>query len=112
MAYFVDPNYQTKARKPDDFDEFWSDVVSQVERLDLDPEAIPDPLRSSDEIEVFQTFHTSIDNVRVASWYCVPRQRVGATASRPRRSRLSERPGNPQGVGKAGIRRTFGRAKG
>ena len=77
MTYFVDPNYQTKARKPDDFDEFWSDVVTQVERLDLDPEAVPDPLRSSDEIEVFQTFFTSIDDVRIAGWYCLPRDRQG-----------------------------------
>ncbi len=78
MAYFVDPNYQTKARKPEDFDEFWSDVVSQVGKLDLDPEAAPDPMRSSDEIEVFQTFFTSIDNVRIAGWYCLPRDRQDA----------------------------------
>ena len=77
MVYFVDPNYQTKAQKPDDFDEFWSDVVTQVERLDLDPEVVPDTLRSSDEIEVFQTFHTSIDNVRIAGWYCLPREHQG-----------------------------------
>ncbi len=77
MAYFVDPNYQTKARKPDDFDEFWADVVTQVERLDLEPEVVPDPLRTSDEIEVFQTYHTSIDGVRIAGWYCLPRDREG-----------------------------------
>ena len=77
MTYFVDPNYQTKARKPDDFDDYWADVVSQVERLNLDPEAVPDPLRTSDEIEVFQTYHTSIDDVRIASWYCLPREREG-----------------------------------
>jgi cephalosporin-C deacetylase len=77
MSYFVDPNYQTKARKPDDFDEFWSDVMSQVEELDLSPEVVPDPLRSSDDIEVFQTFFTSIDHVRIAGWYCVPRDRQG-----------------------------------
>ena len=32
-------------------------------------------MRSDGEVEVFQVFYDSIDNVRVAAWYCVPRER-------------------------------------
>ena len=37
----------------------------------------PEPARSDDEVEVFQAFYDSIDNVRVAAWYCVPRGERG-----------------------------------
>ena len=77
MAYVVDPNYRTKARKPNDFDEFWAGVIAQVERIDLEPEVVPEPMRSSDDVEVYQAFFTSIDNVRIASWYCLPTDREG-----------------------------------
>ena len=36
-----------------------------------------DPLRTSDDIETFQVFYDSLDGVRVAAWYCVPRGRTG-----------------------------------
>ncbi|MCY4651609.1 MAG: acetylxylan esterase [Dehalococcoidia bacterium] len=77
MAYLVDVNYRSKARKPDDFDSFWADVKSQVERIDLVPEVVTDHLRSDDEVEVFQVFYSSLDNVRVAAWYCLPRGAQG-----------------------------------
>ena len=78
MTYTVDPNYETKARRPDDFGDFWANVVSQVEGVELEPEVVPDPMRSSEDIEVFQAFFTSIDDVRIASWFCLPRHREGA----------------------------------
>lgn len=77
MAYTVDENYRSKTRKPGDFDEFWDDVKAQVARVDLDPEVAPDPLRSDDDVEVFQVFYNSLDNVRVAAWYCLPRDARG-----------------------------------
>ena len=73
MAYVVDENYRSKARKPDDFDAFWSDVKAQVARVVLNPEVVAEPLRSDDEVEVFQVFYNSLDNVRIAAWYCLPR---------------------------------------
>ena len=36
-----------------------------------------DPLRSSDEIDVYEVFYTSLDRVRIAGWYAVPKQRDG-----------------------------------
>jgi cephalosporin-C deacetylase len=81
MAYTVDRNYQCKARIPDDFDGFWDSVKADVSRIPLEPEAIPDAMRSSDDIEVFQVFYNSLDNVRIAGWYCIPRERTGPLAA-------------------------------
>ena len=75
MAHTVDPDFQSSARKPDDFDEFWNDVKSQVARVPLDPDAASEPLRSTDDVEIFQAFFTSIDHVRIANWYCLPANR-------------------------------------
>ena len=77
MAYVVDENYRSKARKPDDFDAFWGDVKAQVARVDLNPEVVAEPLRSDDEVEVFQVFYDSLDSVRIAAWYCLPRGEQG-----------------------------------
>ncbi len=77
MAHTVDRNYQSKARKPADFNAFWEDVLEDAAKVPLEPEAVPEALRSSDDIEVFQVFYNSLDNVRIAGWYCLPRERKG-----------------------------------
>ena len=38
---------------------------------------IHDPLRSSEEIDVYEVFFTSLDRVRIAGWYALPKQRDG-----------------------------------
>jgi cephalosporin-C deacetylase len=76
MPNAVSENYQSTVRKPDDFDAFWDDVLRQASAIPLEPEVIPDPLRTSDDVEVFQVFYTSIDHVRVAAWYCRPARRA------------------------------------
>ena len=78
MTYTVDENYQSLARKPADFDEFWDDVKAQVARIDLEPEAVADSLRTSEDVETYQIYYNSVDGVRVAGWYCLPRNRSGA----------------------------------
>ena len=67
--------YRTKVRKPSDFDAFWDEVLQQTSAIPLDAELIPDPLRTSDDVEVFQVFYTSLDHVRIAAWYCRPVKR-------------------------------------
>ena len=69
-------SYQSKVEKPADFDAFWDGVLRQASTVALEPEMIPDPLRTSEDIETFQVFYTSIDNVRVAAWYCRPTRRA------------------------------------
>jgi cephalosporin-C deacetylase len=51
-------------------------VLRQAAAIPLAPEMIPDPLRTSDDIEVFQVFYTSLDQVRIAAWYCRPSRRA------------------------------------
>jgi cephalosporin-C deacetylase len=54
-------------------------VLQQAAAIPLDAEVVPDPLRTSAEVEVFQVFYTSLDQVRIAAWYCRPAQRAART---------------------------------
>jgi cephalosporin-C deacetylase len=71
--------YRSRVRKPDDFAGFWDDVLRQASVIPLDAEVVPDPLRTSDDVEVFQVFYTSLDHVRIAAWYCRPVRRPERT---------------------------------
>lgn len=81
MARMASDRYVSKVRKPADFDAFWQGVLQQASAIPLDAEVVPDPLRSSEDTEVYQVFYTSLDRVRVAGWYCLPRQRQGRLAA-------------------------------
>jgi cephalosporin-C deacetylase len=79
MPQAVSVDYQSKVQKPDDFDAFWNDVLRQVVDIPLEAEVVPDPLRTSEDIEVFQVFYTSLEHVRIAAWYCRPTRRAERT---------------------------------
>ena len=79
MPKTVPADYQSKVRKPDDFDAFWDDVLRQASAITLEAEVVPDLLRTSDDVEVYEVFYTSLDHVRVASWYCRPARRAERT---------------------------------
>ena len=79
MPKEVQVGYQSKVNKPADFDTFWEGVLRQVETIPLGPEMIPEPLRTSDDLEVFQVFYDSLDRVRIAAWYCRPSRRAERT---------------------------------
>jgi cephalosporin-C deacetylase len=76
MPKAVPTDYRSQVKKPDDFDAFWNDVQRQTEAIPLEPEMVPEALRSSADIEVFQVFYTSLDRVRIAAWYCRPTHRT------------------------------------
>ncbi len=76
MTKEVQTDYRSTVHKPQDFDAFWDDVRGQAEAIPLAPEIIPEPLRSSDDIEVSQVFYHSLDQVRIAAWYCRPTPRA------------------------------------
>jgi len=76
MPKTVPADYVSRVLKPHDFDAFWGDVLRQAAAVPLDAEVVPDPLRTSDDVEVFEVFYTSLDHVRVASWYCRPARRA------------------------------------
>ena len=69
--------YVTKVRKPQDFGDFWSDVLDQVSKIPLEPEVVHDPLRSSQDVDVYQVHYNSLDWVRISGWYSVPKGRTG-----------------------------------
>lgn len=69
--------YGTTTRRPADFDTFWDDVQARAARIPLNPKVEPVPLRSTDEVEVFEVTYDSLDHVRIACWYCLPRKRTG-----------------------------------
>jgi cephalosporin-C deacetylase len=60
--------------RPPDFDEFWNQVETELSAIPLDPELTPIPMRSTAEVEVFEIHYTSLNNVRIAGWYCRPRE--------------------------------------
>jgi len=76
MPKAVSVDYQSKVTKPTDFAAFWQGAWRQAEAIPLAPELVPDRLRSSDDIEVFQVFYESLDRVRIAAWYCRPVRRA------------------------------------
>ena len=76
MPTAASADYRSGVRKPDDFDAFWDDVLRQASAIPLEAEVIPDPLRTSEDVEVFQVFYSSIEHVRVAAWYCRPVRRA------------------------------------
>ena len=77
MPRLAADKYVSKVRKPDDIDQFWDEVLAETAKIPLDPEVVLDPLRSSDEIDVYEVFYTSLDRVRIAGWYAVPNHRDG-----------------------------------
>jgi cephalosporin-C deacetylase len=79
MAHDVQAYYQTKVTKPDDFDAFWQGVLREAKGIPLAAEMVLDPLRTSADIEVFQVFYTSLDQLRIAAWYCRPTLRPERT---------------------------------
>jgi cephalosporin-C deacetylase len=66
--------YQVDVERPTDFDTFWNELKERVAGVPLDPHMRPEPMRSTDEVEVFEIHYTSIDGVRIAGWYCRPRE--------------------------------------
>lgn len=75
MARQAPHKYVSKVTRPADFDRFWEGVLEDASRVPLEPEAVPDPLRSSDDVAVYQVYYSSLDRVRIAGWYCIPKRR-------------------------------------
>ena len=83
MPKQVRAEYRSKVQKPADFEAFWQGVWRQAEGIPLDPDVVPDPLRTSEDVEVFQVFYDSLDHVRIAAWYCRPTRRAERAPAGP-----------------------------
>ena len=77
MVRTAPEQFVSQVAAPPDLDDFWENVLAETARVPLDAEAFPDPLRSTEDIEVYEVFFTSLDRVRIAGWYAVPRGRTG-----------------------------------
>ena len=66
-------DHQTSVRKPDDFEAFWDAIDADLAAIPLDPVMELVPHRSTEAVEVFEIGYTSLDGVRIAGWYCYPR---------------------------------------
>ncbi len=67
------PTYGTSVTRPADFDAFWAETMAAADAVPLNPTMTPVPLRSTPEVAVYEIGYDSLDGVRIAGWYCVPR---------------------------------------
>ena len=77
MARVAAHRYVSKVAKPNDIDQFWESVLEEADKIPLDPEVVLDPLRSAEDVDVYQVSYNSLDWVRIAGWYSLPKERNG-----------------------------------
>jgi cephalosporin-C deacetylase len=63
--------------RPEDFDHYWSSVMDEMAKLPLAPALEHVPQRSTATVDVYDLRYTSLDNLRIAAWYCVPTANCG-----------------------------------
>ena len=67
--------HPTEVVKPDDFDQFWQEIMEEVDSIPLNVSIELDSLRSNEEVEGYEVKYDSLDGLRIAGWYCLPRER-------------------------------------
>jgi cephalosporin-C deacetylase len=65
--------YALSVERPADFDEFWAATLAEAASIALNPTLEHVPIRSTEEVDVYEIHYDSLDSLRVAGWYCVPR---------------------------------------
>ena len=74
----ADPKtFQSSAVKPADFDQFWEETWLKTSKVPLNPRLEPVPMRSTEEIEVFDAAYDSYDGLEIHGWYMRPRNFEG-----------------------------------
>jgi cephalosporin-C deacetylase len=66
--------YQVTLERPADFDAFWEAIMADVAEIPLNASMEHVPLRSTDEVDVYEIHYDSLDHVRVAGWYARPKE--------------------------------------
>jgi cephalosporin-C deacetylase len=64
--------HQTSVVRPPDFDEFWAATMAEVGKIPLNPSMARVAMRSTPEVDVFEIHYDSLDELRIAGWYCRP----------------------------------------
>ncbi len=65
--------YGTTTVRPPDFDEFWASIMAEADAVPLNATMEYVPMRSTDEVDVYEIGYDSLDHLRIAGWYCVPK---------------------------------------
>lgn len=65
--------YGSSVTEPEGYDAFWQETWDRLQRIPLEPDVQPVPLRSTPDIAVYEGHYTSWEGLRIACWYCVPR---------------------------------------
>ena len=60
---------------PPNFKDFWDDLLAQSKRIPLNETIEAIRLRSNPKTDVSLVHYNSIDNLRIAGWYCLPHER-------------------------------------
>ena len=66
--------FGTSVVRPPDFDEFWAAIMAEANAIPLNPTMEHVPMRSTDDVDVYEIGYDSLDGVRIAGWYCRPRE--------------------------------------
>lgn len=69
--------FTTRVTRPEDFDDFWGGVRSELAAIPLAPRISPDPMRSNEEVQVFRAAYRSLGGLEISAWYCVPARGEG-----------------------------------
>ena len=69
--------FETQVTCPDDFDEFWDSTLEQLSGISLKPVITAEPLRSNDDVHVFNVTYLSLGGLEISAWYSLPTQGAG-----------------------------------
>ena len=66
--------FGTSVVRPPDFDDFWAAIMAEANAIPLNPTMEHVPMRSTDEVDVYEIGYDSLDGLRIAGWYCRPKE--------------------------------------
>ncbi|MCI0863049.1 MAG: acetylxylan esterase, partial [Chloroflexi bacterium] len=61
-------DFETQVSCPDDFDDFWSGTLELLSRTNLKPVITAEPLRSNDDVHVFNVVYLSLGGLEISAW--------------------------------------------
>ena len=66
--------YRVSVERPADFEEFWAAILEEAKAIPLEPSMEHLPMRSTDQVDVYEIHYDSLNNLRIAGWYARPRE--------------------------------------
>ena len=69
--------FTTRVSRPQGFEDFWQRTKTELAQIPLEPIVSSVPLRSNENVFVYQAEYKSLGGLDIAAWYCVPAQGEG-----------------------------------